>query len=72
MVVLLDEPGLSLHGRAQADFLRFINERLAPKRPGHLHDPLTIHGRNGPARSRTQEVLAVTDDSLFPLQAALG
>src|SRR5690606_11155099 len=27
-VVLLDEPALALHGRAQADFLRFINERL--------------------------------------------
>lgn len=28
-VVLLDEPGLTLHGRAQADFLGFINERLS-------------------------------------------
>lgn len=28
LVVLLDEPGLSLHGRAQADLLRYINERL--------------------------------------------
>ena len=25
VIVLLDEPGLSLHGKAQADFLRFIN-----------------------------------------------
>lgn len=30
VVVLLDEPGLSLHGTAQADFLRFIEEQLAP------------------------------------------
>lgn len=29
IILLLDEPGLSLHGSAQADFLRFINERLA-------------------------------------------
>lgn len=28
VVVLLDEPGTSLHGEAQADFLRFIFERL--------------------------------------------
>ncbi len=31
MVVLLDEPGLTLHGKAQNDFVRFINERLAGK-----------------------------------------
>jgi hypothetical protein len=29
VILLLDEPGLSLHGAAQADFMRFINERLA-------------------------------------------
>jgi len=29
-VVLLDEPGLSLHARAQADLLRYINEELRP------------------------------------------
>lgn len=31
LVILLDEPGLSLHGRAQADLLRYIKERLLPK-----------------------------------------
>ncbi|MFB8281012.1 AAA family ATPase [Nocardia colli] len=30
VVVLLDEPGLTLHARAQADFMRFIEQRLAP------------------------------------------
>ena len=30
VVLLLDEPGLSLHGRAQGDLLRFINDKLAP------------------------------------------
>jgi hypothetical protein len=29
IIVLLDEPGLNLHARAQNDFLKFINERLA-------------------------------------------
>src|SRR5882762_4200515 len=28
--VKLDEPGLSLHARAQADLLRYINEQLRP------------------------------------------
>ena len=29
-ILLLDEPGLSLHGKAQGDLLRFIDDRLAP------------------------------------------
>jgi predicted ATPase len=31
LVVLLDEPGLSLHSRAQADLLRFVKEELLAK-----------------------------------------
>jgi hypothetical protein len=86
VVVLLDEPGLSLHGRAQADFLRFINERLAPAAQViyTTHSPFMVETARldrvrivedrGPATGAvvTDEVLAVTDDSLFPLQAALG
>lgn len=30
VVLLLDEPGLTLHGKAQADLLRFFDEKLAP------------------------------------------
>jgi len=30
VVLLLDEPGLTLHGKAQADLLRFLKEKLAP------------------------------------------
>jgi len=30
IILVLDEPGLSLHGRAQGDLLRFIDEKLAP------------------------------------------
>ena len=30
IVLLLDEPGLSLHGKAQGDLVRFIDEKLAP------------------------------------------
>jgi predicted ATPase len=30
VVLLLDEPGLTLHGKAQADLLRFFEEKLAP------------------------------------------
>src|SRR6266568_3528748 len=30
LVLLLDEPGLTLHGKAQADLLRYFREKLAP------------------------------------------
>ncbi|WP_105384360.1 AAA family ATPase [Neorhizobium alkalisoli] len=30
VILLLDEPGLTLHGKAQADLLRFFDEKLAP------------------------------------------
>ena len=30
LIILLDEPGLSLHAKAQADLLRYIEERLKP------------------------------------------
>ena len=28
LIVLLDEPGLTLHGKAQQDLLRYIREKL--------------------------------------------
>lgn len=31
VIVLLDEPGLSLHAKAQSDLLRYINEKLRPQ-----------------------------------------
>lgn len=86
VVVLLDEPALTLHARAQQDFLRFINERLAPSHQaiytthspfmvetGHLERVRIVDDR-GPERGAevTTEVLATDRDSLFPLQAALG
>lgn len=30
VIILLDEPGLTLHGKAQADLLRYIEEKLLP------------------------------------------
>ncbi|MGV0675965.1 AAA family ATPase [Mycolicibacterium fortuitum] len=85
-VILLDEPALTLHGRAQADFLRFINERLAPGAPViyTTHSPFMVETDRiervrivedkGPKEGAvaSQEALTVSADSLFPLQAALG
>lgn len=85
-VVLLDEPALTLHGRAQADFLRFINVRLAKNAPVlyTTHSPFMVEADHlervrivedhGPPKGATasSDILAVDRDSLFPLQAALG
>ncbi|BAW79549.1 hypothetical conserved protein [Candidatus Nitrosoglobus terrae] len=30
-IILLDEPGLTLHGKAQSDLLRYINDRILPE-----------------------------------------
>lgn len=86
VVVLLDEPALTLHGRAQADFLRYIEDELAKvvQVVYTTHSPFMVDAGKlervrviedqGPDKGAiaSEEVLAVGDDSLFPLQAALG
>jgi predicted ATPase len=85
-IVLLDEPALTLHGKAQADFLRFINERLAPStivlytthspfmiEPDKLERVRIVEDKGPPAGAVcSPDILASDPDSLFPLQAALG
>jgi len=94
VILLLDEPGLSLHGRAQADLLRYFDAELS----GHqllytTHSPFMIDptkfervrivqdlGIDAPEALTKEEdgtkvlanVFDATDDSLFPLQGALG
>jgi predicted ATP-dependent endonuclease of OLD family len=84
VVILLDEPALTLHAKAQRDFLRFINERLAPA--GQVlyttHSPFmvdqiervrVVEDRGDDIGSITSsDALEVGEDSAFPLQAALG
>ena len=48
LILLLDEPGLSLHGKAQQDLVRYINKEL---RPSHqvvytTHSPFMIDVEN--------------------------
>ncbi|MFO0681438.1 MAG: AAA family ATPase [Sandaracinus sp.] len=86
MVILLDEPAHGLHARAQADFLRFIEERLAPRhqviytthspfmvQPGQLHRVRVVEDRGRETGALvSKEVLSKDRDTVFPLQAALG
>ena len=96
LILLLDEPGLSLHAKAQTDLLHYFEEEL---RPYHqlvytTHSPFMVdsarfdrvrivqdlsietspdegHEEQDGTRVIT-EVLEATEDSLFPLQGALG
>jgi len=54
IILLLDEPGLSLHGKAQEDLLRFFEAEVAPnpKHAAHLLNALAIHGRLEEIRPR--------------------
>jgi predicted ATPase len=86
VIVLLDEPALNLHGQAQADFLRFINERLAAHsqviyathspfmvEPAHLRRVRTIEDKGVEVGSVvTGDIFTAGADSLLPIRAALG
>jgi predicted ATP-dependent endonuclease of OLD family len=93
-IILLDEPGLTLHGKAQGDLLRYIVERLLPEHQVifSTHSPFMVPtNRLGDVRivedvifeekgkrpvvkgtKVRSDVLEVSDDTLFPLQGALG
>lgn len=86
VVILLDEPAVGLHARAQADFLRFIEERLTKRcqviytthspfmvQPGKLERVRLVEDRGRETGAIvTKDVLTRDPDTLFPLQSALG
>lgn len=86
VVILLDEPAVGLHAKAQADFLRFIEERLAKRcqviytthspfmvQPGRLDRVRLVEDLGKDEGSVVSaEVLTRDRDTLFPLQSALG
>lgn len=86
VVILLDEPAVGLHAKAQADFLRFIDERLTKPcqviytthspfmvQPGKLERVRLVEDRGKEIGSVvTSDVLTRDRDTLFPLQGALG
>lgn len=86
LIILLDEPALGLHAKAQKDFLRFIEERLSKRcqviytthspfmiQPNHLERARLVEDKGREMGSvTTSDVLTTDSDTLFPLQAALG
>ncbi|QMU68351.1 ATP-dependent endonuclease [Streptacidiphilus sp. P02-A3a] len=85
LILLLDEPGLSLHGRAQKDLLRLIDERLAPKHqvlytthspfmvdPENLQRVRTVIDMERGGAKISSEIFKADEDTAFPLLAAMG
>lgn len=94
VILLLDEPGLSLHGRAQADLLGYFEAELSAHQLLYTtHSPFMIDpakfervrivqdlGIDAKERLPKDQdgtkvltnVFDATEDSLFPLQGALG
>lgn len=85
LILLLDEPGLSLHGRAQEDLLRLIDKRLAPKHqvlytthspfmvsPDHLQRVRTVIDHDDAGTKISAEIFKADEDTAFPLYAAMG
>lgn len=94
VILLLDEPGLTLHGRAQGDLLRYFEQELSKHQLIYTtHSPFMIDPGNFERVRIVQDlgidsdeplpkdqdgtkvlknVFDAIDDSLFPLQGALG
>ncbi|MEU7631798.1 AAA family ATPase [Nocardia sp. NPDC049220] len=85
LILLLDEPGLSLHGRAQSDLLRLIDQRLAPKHQviytthspfmvsaNHFQRTRTVIDEDDTGTKVSAEIFKADEDTAFPLYAAMG
>jgi predicted ATP-dependent endonuclease of OLD family len=95
VILLLDEPALSLHGKAQGDLLKYIEDELKPAHqviytthspfmidPDHFERVRIVQDRSIETTEplpREQdgtkvltEIFEASEDSLFPLQGALG
>ena len=84
LILLLDEPGLSLHALAQQDFLKYIDD-LATRHQviysthspfmvhsDRLHQVRTVEDRDKVGTVISEDVSGGEARTIFPLQAALG
>jgi energy-coupling factor transporter ATP-binding protein EcfA2 len=62
VILLLDEPGLTLHGKAQADLMKFIEEKLAPHHQViySTHSPFMVPAHNLAAVRVVQDVVQIS------------
>jgi len=84
LILLLDEPGLNLHGLAQADLLRYIDDLSAEHQviytthspfmvqSERLHQVRVVEDKKDGGTKVSENVTSSDPATLFPLQAALG
>ena len=85
LVLLLDEPGLNLHGAAQEDLLRFIDDRLAPHhqviytthspfmvQADHLQRVRLVEDVDKIGTVVREDALQTNEETQFPIHAAIG
>ncbi|MGE0438992.1 MAG: AAA family ATPase [Gemmatimonadales bacterium] len=84
LILLLDEPGLNLHALAQADFLAYIRDLSEQHQiiytthspfmvdSSRLEDVRVVEDRVKEGTKITGDLAGSSDESVFPLQAALG
>ncbi|HET9177386.1 MAG TPA: AAA family ATPase [Terriglobia bacterium] len=84
IILLLDEPGLSLHALAQADFVNYIGTLSKSHQiiytthspfmveSDGLHRVRVVEDRPKEGAKVSGDLVGSREDSLFPLQAALG
>lgn len=83
-ILLLDEPGLHLHGTAQAKIIEFAHKLSGENQilytthspfmvnPDHLEEVRAVYEHEDGTTKVSENVWPRDRDSLFPLQAALG
>jgi hypothetical protein len=85
LILLLDEPGLSLHARAQQDLQRLVDDRLAPHHQViySTHSPFMVSGdhferirtvidHDNEGTKVSAEIFKADEDTAFPLLTAMG
>ena len=74
LFLLLDEPGLSLHGKAQQDLLRYVNMELRPKYQViySAHSPFMIDVENVFSLRTVEDVVEVKNTGGESVERILG
>ena len=84
-ILLLDEPGTSLHASAQSDVLSFVEEKLSPKHqviytthspflidPQRIDRVRMVQDLDGQGTTVGADGYQLDSETVFPLQAALS
>ncbi len=85
VILLLDEPGLNLHAKAQQDLLKYFEKELLPNHqlaytthspfminPLKFDDIRIVEDKDDEGTKVSNDPLTGNSETLFPLQAALG